>query len=165
MIRFTTSQTPPQPLNPETEDPRALVYIEADHSFLARGMVHGPYAVLVNDLELSITSEGEVVGADGYAPREAWQPTTAAPPPAARGQVRVEGLPPNIGAGMSVRLTSPSEWPTYFNTEAGWLCIGKPQSPDGAQAIRIDAGVVLVIQGQELASIWLPVNFEAGRVG
>lgn len=72
MIRFTTSLTPTQPANPETEYPRALVYVEADHSFLARGVVHGPYAVLVNDLELSVTGEGEVIAADGYAPREAW---------------------------------------------------------------------------------------------
>jgi hypothetical protein len=141
-----------------------LDYREVDHSFRASGHAgYGPHSLLVNDLELSIDEGGGVIVVDGYAPREGWVPSDVMPPQAVEGQVRVQDLPANLGRGMSVRLTSPTEWPSYFNARSGWLCVGNPHASADAQVIRIDTGVVLVVDGEELVAIWLPVHTEPSR--
>ena len=61
--------------------------------------------------------------------------------------------------GESTRLTSSlAEWPSLFNRSAGWLCIGITDGALDAQAIRVEGGTILAVEGDHLVAFWLRVT-------
>ena len=136
-----------------------LIYDEAGRSFLVRPTAAAEvYSVLVNDLEIHVDAQDRVVYVDGYAPREAWRASVVLPPEARNGEIRVRRSI-DLKRGESTRLTlSPTEWPSHFNRHAGWMCVGTTDGALEAQAIMINAGTILVVEGEQLIAIWLRVT-------
>ncbi len=95
---------------------------------------------------------------DGYAPREAWRVSVELPPEARNGEIHVRKSI-DLKRGESTRLrSSPTEWPSHFNRRAGWMCVGTADGALEAQAIMINAATILVVEGEQLISIWLRVT-------
>ncbi len=136
-----------------------LIYDDAGRSFLVQPTSGVEvYSILGNDLEIHVDAQDRVVYVDGYCPREAWTASVASPPTARNGEIRVRPSV-HLQRGESTRLTSsPTECPSQFNQGAGWVCVGTADGPPEAQAIRVDAGTILVVEGDQLVALWLRVT-------
>lgn len=135
-----------------------IMYDDPAHSFLASSHpLDEAQSVLVDDLEIHTDTSGRVLYVDGYSPRATWIAFEALPPAAGDGEVHADIRGPVL-RGSSVRLVSPTGWSIRFNSAAGWLCVGNPHPGPDASTVRIQPGIILVLQGRRLVAIWLEVR-------
>jgi len=133
-------------------------YDEPAYSFLASTPhLDEVQSVLVDDLEIHVDVSGRVLYVDGYSPRTRWVAIDAVPPVAQDGEVRAD-IPNPVVRGSSVQLIPPMAWSIGFNRISGWLCVGDAVARESAQAIRIQPGIILVLNGLQLVAIWLRVR-------
>jgi hypothetical protein len=135
-----------------------VMYDDPAYSFLVSSYSQDEaQSVLVDDLEIHTDARGRVLYVDGYAPRTRWMAFEALPPAARDGEVHTD-IPGPFLQGSSVRLVSPTEWSIRFNSAAGWLCVGNPQPGPDASAVKVQPGIILVLEGRRLVAIWLEVR-------
>ena len=131
-------------------------YDEAGRAFWSACEIDADNGALINDLELHTESEGQILFIDGYSPREGWVETEAEPPHAFPGEVRIE-YGRRLPRGGSVRLTKPGEWAAFYNDRQSWLCVAPASARQNGVAVSIYPGLILVLDGDQLAAIWLRV--------
>jgi hypothetical protein len=145
------------------------VYRANEHSFdfipAAGSPRRGGRSVLVNDLQLEIDEAGCVLYAWGLAPQTEWQAASLTMPAATPGALWA--MPSRkIVAGASVRVDW-ARWPTLHDADNGVVCIGDAAT-SGTAAVRFAQGCVAVLEGNQLAAVWLRADRtddEATRAG
>ena len=142
---------------PPIEGTVETFYDDDGRSFWTAHELDPVRSVLVNDLEIHTDADHRVLFVDGYSPAQRWVDADLRLPSADPGSIRVS-YQRDIPIGASVRLTAPSEWYVYFDVRRSWLRVSAPGALHDGRAVRIHPGLIMVIQGDRLAELWIRVR-------
>ena len=128
------------------------VYRPQDYAFDVEPKPEGGGgAVLVNDLQLEIGSDGEVLYAWGMCPHTTWSKTSDPAPTGRRASLRAQ-LPEGFAPGTSIRVNT-ERWPVAVNPATGWVRIGGTNSSD--DSVEFADGMIACLASGFLVSLWI----------
>ncbi|MFC5137071.1 hypothetical protein ACFPK1_02415 [Actinomycetospora rhizophila] len=140
-----------------------LHYVRDEYSFdfqpsdgdvLARRCPAGTTSLLVQNLQLEVgLPEQSLMFAWGLHPQTIWSESRLEPPAARPGVVEVV-WPDDLSLGTSVAVDDRFAWGTTWDPVRRWLRIA-PSSVDDGTAVEIATGVIVVVSGDQLRSVWL----------
>jgi hypothetical protein len=135
-----------------------LLYIDDEHSLsyepfnsnVGVSIMCGAYTSLD-----TICETGIVVHISGLNDKHSWIPMNVKMPNAIKGElVAIFEKPPIKGTGIDYDR----DWNTYHNDEEGCLCIGDLHTFNGDNCIEFASGIVAVLRGDKLASVWAKIK-------
>ncbi|MDT4329331.1 hypothetical protein ACQE3E_07045 [Methylomonas sp. MED-D] len=129
-------------------------YDVAEYSFDFTPRYDSYSPLLINDLNLSLSSDGLLLGVWGFCPHTTWKSTSNVPPETKKCDLYVKsGCLPDTGVSTRINETN---WDAYFNEMERWLCIGK--SDAFGKAIEFAPGAILVLlENGDVVSLWIRV--------
>ena len=118
--------------------------------------------LIYNYLQLCIDSESMLAKQlDGFNPYESWIAKKLTPPKAREGGLRIEGAEESAETPwVAIRMTEDYEWPAYYDSESGWVCLGDLTNNDIDQAVEFADGVIAVLKDGAIKSFWLKPIFK-----
>ncbi len=135
--------------------PKRLIYHSEQYSFDVEPRTEtGITSLVINDLQLEIDESGRILCAWGFCPYQNWKYTDSLPPSFTPGSLAID-IEIEIVPGVSHRLTKPGEWPIFVNSKAGWVCVGKLDSPHRANSVEFSTNSIAVLEDGLLKAIWL----------
>ncbi|MEX1827892.1 hypothetical protein [Luteibacter sp. CQ10] len=112
----------------------------------------GTSSLLVNDIQIECSEEGEMMFVWGLCPHSSWREGTVHVPDRELGVLR---LTEQLLPGTSKRITASTErWPVVFDPSNGWLRIGLDDDPDQF-VVEFADGCVAALDGRGLTRLWL----------
>ncbi|MDP1978692.1 hypothetical protein [Undibacterium sp.] len=135
-----------------------LFYRDSDYSFdIEPGIKGGGASIMVNDLQLEMTDQGEIIYVWGLCPMGHYKKIEVFPKHL-QNKAIFAVLESTPQLGVSYRLNPRERWPTFINLNEGWICIGNPEL-SGRLLIEFAPKCVASMKGEEIVAIWLkPVN-------
>jgi Immunity protein 26 len=117
----------------------------------------GGTAILINDIEFEVNTEGRITVLCGYCPLTSAGKTKNFPKKYKRSALYVsfEG---DDGSADSRILTKKGQWPVHINEKKGWVCLGNPELK-GLQLIEFGPDCIASLKGEDLVAIWLQPQF------
>jgi len=134
-----------------------LSYVRGDYAFhFEPDQMPAEYSsIQVNSLQLALDEVGIVLYAYGYCPLVTYQETGLVPPVTEQKAALLAKMESPFVPGIAYTLGGPTAWPTWVNKKLGWVCLGQPSIKEPFQAVECATGVIAVICGSRLASVWL----------
>jgi len=127
-----------------------IKYYLDECSFDIEPVINGSdFTLVLNKLNLSIINN-EVIEIWGFCPYGSWIRSSFSPPDYSQGTLMICD---DLKSGFSHRINSEAEWPVYFNSDTGWICIGNPKIL--TEAVEFLTNVVAVVDSKKLAALWI----------
>lgn len=117
----------------------------------------GLSSILINDLELILSLDGQILYAQGLCPHTIWQVSDLISPIAKKGALYVE-LDDEIVPGVSRRLNRSNRWPIFRDRDFKLIQIGKLSIPEGSVFVEYAHGCIAAIHLGELQAIFMDLR-------
>lgn len=139
-----------------------LIYLPNDLSLdTINRQTQGATSILVNDINIELSEEGEVVAVWGLCPHSSWRKGSVPKPNSQSGRLRLDE---DIIPGVSIRVTSLGEyWPVTFDSSSGWLHVGQ-ETLANDQAIEFVEGCIIILREGQIVGLWLHPDYQRGKV-
>ena len=134
-------------------DPYRAVLARRDHGEIS--------SLMIRSLELRVTTKPKtLLYAEGYHTYHTWIEASLPEIMPLLGGVRFEATT-RLDAGMGVTFHDAADWPTTWDPQSGWVCIGQDDPEPGTAYVEFATNTVAAVWESELVALWLrPAGLE-----